>query len=153
DKPVTVKMPPGFVGVQVFKQIGLGGGGLGGGLDGGLGGGLGGGGLGGGGQALGGGAGGLGGGGYGGGGLGGGGGGFFSSPPEAVERIPFKSVCLEYGKTEPMPSMPYEVRPMDEFTDKPELQALIVMVGTNKLDPDAAQAAAWHLSSGLSWAQ
>jgi hypothetical protein len=150
DEPLTVKMPNGFVGVQVFKQIGggLGGGGLGGG-------GLGGGGLGGqqGGQnqSLGGGAGGQGGFGGGGGDLGGGGGGFFSIPAETVARVPFQSVCLEHGKPEPTSRMTYEIRPVDSFTDNEALQQLIDMVGTGRVDLNAAQAAAWHLSNDMSW--
>lgn len=154
DEPLTVKVPNGFVGVQVFKQIGggLGGGGLGGG-------GLGGGGLGGqgGGQnqslggGLGGGGGGFGGGGLGGGGLGGGGGGFFSVPAETVARIPFQSVCLEHGKPEPNSRMTYEIRPVESFTDNKALQQLIGMVGSGRVDLDAAQAAAWHLSNDMSW--
>ncbi|HEX6987545.1 MAG TPA: hypothetical protein VF170_19355, partial [Planctomycetaceae bacterium] len=137
DQPLTVKMPPGFVGVQVFKQIG---GGLGGG----------------GGQQVGGGAGGLGGGGLGGGGLGGGGaggGGFFSIPAETVARVPYTSVCLEHGKPEPSSRMTYEIRPVEEVTDDETLQALIALVGSGKIDADVAQAAAWHLTDGMSWAQ
>ena len=165
-EPLTIQMPDGFVGVHIHKQIGgLGGGGLGGLGGGGLGG-LGGGGLGGGlggggGQGVGGGlgggglGGGLGGGGLGGGGLGGlgGGGGFFSIPAETVARVPYKSVCLNYGKAEPNPKMDYEIRPVDSFTDNETLQALIGLVGTGNIDPEIAQAAAWHLSDGMSWAQ
>ncbi len=154
-EPLTVQMPDGFVGVHIHKQIGgLGGGGLGGLGGGGLGGGglggLGGGGLGGGGgQGVGGG---LGGGGLGGGGLGGGGG-FFSIPAETVARIPYKSVCLNYGKAEPNPKMNYEIRPVNSFTEDETLQALIGLVGTGNIDPEIAQAAAWHLSDGMSWAE
>lgn len=167
QEPLTVQMPAGFVGVHVHKQIGGLGGGLGGGGLGGLGGGLGGGGLGGGGlgggggQGVGGGlgggglGGGLGGGGLGGGGLGGigGGGGFFSIPAETVARVPYKSVCLNHGKAEPNPKMHYEIRPVDSFTDNETLQTLIGLVGTGNIDPEIAQAAAWHLSDGMSWAQ
>jgi hypothetical protein len=98
------------------------------------------------------GGGGLGGGGLGGGGLGGGGG-FFSIPAETVARIPYKSVCLNYGKAEPNPKMNYEIRPVNSFTEDETLQALIGLVGTGNIDPEIAQAAAWHLSDGMSWAE
>jgi hypothetical protein len=82
-----------------------------------------------------------------------GGGGFFSIPAETVARVPFKSVCLNYGKAEPNPKMHYEIRPVDSFTKDETLQTLIGLVGTGNIDPEIAQAAAWHLSDGMSWAQ
>lgn len=147
DKPLTVEMPPAFVGVHKQFDDNLGGGGLDGG--GGLGGG------GGGGQSVGGGlgGGGLGGGGLGGGGLGGGGGGgFFSIPPERTVSLPFQSVCLEHGKADPSPKADYRLVPVEEYTDDPVLQELITMVGTaSRFDREAAQAAAWHLTDSMSW--
>jgi hypothetical protein len=154
DQPLTVELPEAVVGVQVLPQ-GMGGGfgfgdtdsGSGGGQGGGQnqafgGGGLGGGGLGGGG---------FGGGGFGGGGFGGGGGGFFSIPPESKVRLPYKSVCLEHGKKDPHPRVQYKLVRVEEFTDKPELQELIKLVGSGKLDAQSAQAAAWHLANNMSW--
>ena len=155
DKPLTVELPEAIVGVQVLKQFG-GIGGMGGGTGMG-GGGFGGGGGMGGGQAFGGGAGGgLGGGGFGGGGLGGGGfggggGNFFSVPPEKVVRVPYHSVCLEHGKAVPNPRMTYRLTKLEEFTDKPALQELVRLIARNQINPQVAQAAAWHLSDEMSW--
>jgi hypothetical protein len=154
DKPLTVELPDAIVGVQVLPQAigGVGSGGLGTGSSG-LGGGQGGqqqsfgGGLGGGG---------FGGGGFGGGGLGGGGfggGGFFSIQPGQIVRVPYKSVCLEYGKKEPHPRVEYKLVAVDQYTDKPELQELIRLVGTGKIEQQSAQAAAWHLANDMSWPQ
>lgn len=151
---LTVKLPEAFVGQQVLNQLG---GGLGGG-----GGGLGGGGQGaggGGGQATGGGAGGGGGGGLGGGlgggggGLGGGGGGFFSVPAERVVRLPVRSVCLEYGKHEPSSRMEYRVTPVESFSKDPTLKEVLGFVSEGKASENVAQAAAWHLSNGMSWSE
>jgi len=163
DKPLTVNLPKGFVGQQILKQFGgggFGGGGLGGG-------GFGGGGMGGrgGGQSFGGGMGGMGGmggglgggmgGGQGGGGFGGGnfgaGGGFFSIPPEKVVRLPYQSVCLEHGKAEPRPRMRYRLVKIEQYTKNPALRELIELIGTNRIDQQVAQAAAWHMSSNMSW--
>jgi len=155
QKPLTVQMPKGVVGVQVLKQLGCGGGGglglcgggggdTGGGqqgqqqpIGGGLGGGLGG---------LGGGLGGIGGGLY-----GGGGGGFFSVPPKRVVAMPYRSVCLAHGKPEPSPRSTYKFVPVEEFTEDKRLQELIKLIGTNKIHPQVAQAAAWHLTDDMSW--
>lgn len=150
DKPLTVKVPDAVVGVAVNSQFGGGGGGgMGGG-------GMGGGGMGGGGgggqQAMGGGmGGGMMGGGMGGGMMGGGGGGMFSVPPESVVAVPFKSVCLEHGKTEPNSRSKYTVIPVSKFNSDPALYQLLSTVGAGKVDPQAAQAAAWHLSSKMTF--
>ncbi|QDT34244.1 hypothetical protein [Thalassoglobus polymorphus] len=138
DEPISVKMPQGFI-VSPLAQFGGGGGGYGGGGQGG--------GQGGGGQQQGGG----GTGGQQGGQQGGGGGGFFSIPAKKTLSVPYVSVCLEYGKIDPHPRSEYIVRPSTKFSDDPVLLTLIDMVGTGKLNPAAAQAAAWHLSSGMSW--
>ena len=144
---LTVKLPKGFAAVDehVLKQGcgGLcgGGGGLCGGASGGGGGG---------GQSQGGG---FGGGGLGGGGLGGGGGGGigFSVPPEKTVQVPTTSVCLEHGKPEPRPRMKYRIIPVERYTKDPRLQELIYLVGSNRIDKSAAQAAAWHLANKMSW--
>jgi hypothetical protein len=159
NTPISVKVPEAVIGVQVFPQ-GLGMGGMGGGM-GGMGGGMGGMGMGGmgGGQAMGGGMGGMGGGGLGGGGLGGGGmgggaaggAGFFSIPAERTVSVPMTSVCLEHGKANPNSRMTYRLARPSEFSDKPELPELLKLVGQNKIDRGAAQAAAWHIASGMSW--
>lgn len=153
DKPITVLLPDAIVGLHVHPQFGGGaiggaGGGLGGQGAGGLGGGQN--------QAIGGG---LGGGGFGGGGGGGfggqqgGGGGFFSIPAAETVRIPFQSVCLEHGKHSPTARNTYKVVPVEQYSDKPELKALCIAVGSGQVDRAVAQAAAWHISSGMTWDQ
>lgn len=155
DKPITVVLPDAVVGIQVHPQFG--GGGMGGGGMGGMGGG-GMGGMGGGGQqAMGGGmgGGGMGGGGMGGGGMGGGGmgGGFFSIPAAETVKVQMNSVCLEHGKKNPTARSTYRLVPVEQFSDKPELKVLCSAIGSGKLDRNVAQAAAWHLSSNMSWDQ
>ncbi|MFV0443313.1 MAG: hypothetical protein ACK5Q5_07060 [Planctomycetaceae bacterium] len=165
DQPLTVEMPQAIVGVQVLPQFGggFGGGGMGGGM-GGMGGGMGGmgggmGGMGGGNQSFGGGGmggmgGGMGGMGGGMGGMGGGmggGGGFFSVPPETIARVTYQSVCLEHGKPEPRPKLTYKLIRPEDYQDNPALHELLKLVSAGQVDKTAAQAAAWHLSSKMSW--
>lgn len=152
DEPLTVKLPEAAVGVpKHLAQFGGGAGGFGGG-------GLGGGGLGGGGGGqqtgggFGGGGGGLGGQGGGGGGFfGGGGGGFGSIPAESVASVPFNSVCLEHGKPEPTVRSEYVLVPVETVSNDPILRELLEVVGTGKVDRQAAQAAAWHLTDDMSF--
>ena len=49
--------------------------------------------------------------------MGGMGGGFFDVAPDRVGKIKVITVCLEHGKDDPNPRVPYELRPVDAFTD------------------------------------
>jgi hypothetical protein len=80
-----------------------------------------------------------------------GGGGMFSVPPERTAKVPFHSVCLEHGKNDPDPTVRYKIVPVEEYTKDEQLTALLTIVGTKAIDPQVAQAAAWHLSSKMSW--
>jgi hypothetical protein len=144
DVPLTVKLPDAFAAVPVLAQAAggggtkksYGGGGGGGGQNQGVGGG---------------GGGGLGGGGGGGGR--GGGGGAFDVAPEKVAKIKIDTVCLEHGKKEPAPNVPYEIRPIETFTSDASVQELCKMLATGQINQRAAQAAAWHLANHMTWEQ
>jgi hypothetical protein len=138
-QPVNVDLPEAFAAVPALAQFGGGGGG------GGMGGG--GGGSGGGGQSSGGGMGG------GGGGMGGGGGGgMFSIPADETAKIEVATICLDHGLKIPSSSKPYKIVPADKhLTNKPEVVELLKAFGRGELDPGAAQAAAWHMNSEVSW--
>jgi hypothetical protein len=157
DKPLSVKLPEAFAGVPVLAQRGGGeammgydtggssrsGGGYG---------------NSGGNQGIGGGMGGMGGmGGYGGmGGMGGRGmmgGGFFNVQPEKVGSLKVNTVCLDHGKDDPRPSMKYEIKPIDQYSNKPAVEELCRMLGQNQVPQRVAQVAAWHLNNGMSWEQ
>lgn len=98
--------------------------------------------------------GGFGGGGFGGGGLGGGGfGGGFNVAPEGVGKLKVPVMCLEHGKADPNVRIPYEIKPIDSYTEDARVQELLVMFGEGKLNHRAAQAAVWHLANGMSWAE
>ncbi len=167
DKPLSISMPPAFAGVPVVAQGqlgggaqgGLGGGGFGGGGQGG--GGFGGGGIGGG-QTTGGGfgggqgGGGFGGGGQGGGGFGGGGGGglgggAFNISPGEVGKVSVTTVCLEHGKTDPVPQMEYTIAPLSSFTSDPAIEQLCQLLAADLINTQVAQATAWHIANGMSW--
>jgi hypothetical protein len=105
-------------------------------------------------QAFGGGMGGMGMGGMGmGGGMGGMGGGFFNVPPEAVGKFKVTTVCLEHGKKEPRPrpGLKHEIRPIEEYTDRADVQEAVRMLGRGMMPQRVAQAAIWHLENDMSW--
>ena len=137
DKPLNVELPSAFAAVPVLAQMG-GMGGMGGRRGGRSGGGMN--------QGMGGGMGGM------RGGMGGmGGGGMFCVPPEKVGKINVPTVCLEHGKEEPRAAIPYEIKPLESFTSKGGVRELCEMLGQGQLDQRAAQVAAWHLNSDMSW--
>ena len=87
-----------------------------------------------------------------GGGMGGMGmGGMMNIAPEVVADFKVPTVCLEHGKAEPKPKIPYEIKPIAEFTDRADVHELCAMVGSGEINQHAAQAAAWHLNNDMSW--
>lgn len=137
-QPVTIQLPKAFAASPTLGQLGVGGGGGGGNRNSG-------------GnnnnqnQSIGGGGGGLGGGG---GGFGGGG---FNIAPEAIGKVKLDVVCLEHGKKDPNARIPYEIKPIEDFTSDARVQEVLVMLGEGKLPQRAAQAAAWHYTNDMSW--
>jgi hypothetical protein len=90
-------------------------------------------------------------GGGGGSGGGGGGGGFFSVPAEKTSEIDMATLCLDHGLRDPSSSMPYKLVPAEDHIDRPAVVELLKAFGRGDLNPQAAQAAAWHLNNDLSW--
>jgi len=77
---------------------------------------------------------------------------FFNLEPEKVGPLKLRTVCLAYGKAEPNPRVPYEVRPIEAVTCQPGVREVCRLLASN-VDQKALQAAAWHLNNGLTWDQ
>ena len=156
QEALAIEMPEAFVGVPVLAQAGGFGNGNGFGNQGGRGQGNGGGGQQGGNQGFGGGGGqGQQGGGFGnGGGQQGGnnlGGGVFNIPPGKRARVKVTTVCLEFHKEDPRPSLKYEIKPVDEYVKDQSVIEMLKMLANDEITQPVAQAAAWHRMDGLSW--
>lgn len=93
----------------------------------------------------------MGGGGMGGMGGGGMGGGMFSVPPETVRTLRVATVCLEHGKPEPSSRHPYKLVSLESYSEDPQLALILESFGRGEMTQKVAQAAAWHVTSGLSW--
>jgi hypothetical protein len=78
-------------------------------------------------------------------------GGMFHIPAGRAIKIKADAVCLEYGKPSPDARMKYELRPLAEVCDKPELAAVLTSLGKDQIDQRSAQAAAWHVTDDLSF--
>jgi len=142
DKPLTVKLPEAFAAVPVLAQLNGGAGGrsstttststtqaLGGGMPGMMGGMPG---------MMGGMPGGM-------------GGGMWNVPPEKIAQLKVPVVCLEHGKPDPRPAIPYEIKPLEEFSTTPGLREVLHALGSGQVSQRVAQAAAWHLQNGMSF--
>ncbi len=134
DRPLSVRMPEAFAGLPVLAQ-GLGGGGAAGG-----------GGAGGGNQGTGGGLGGGGGGGQ-------GGGAAFNIAPEKMVKVKVNIVCLDHGKADPNPRIPYELRPLDCYVSDPAIGESLKLMAAGEVSQRVAQIAAWHLNNHMSYEQ
>jgi hypothetical protein len=86
-----------------------------------------------------------------GGGMGGQVGGAFSVPPERVVKLQVAVVCLNYGKPDPSPHVPYTIVSAETYTSDPELREVIRMLGDGQMDQRTAQIAAWHVANHMSW--
>jgi hypothetical protein len=75
----------------------------------------------------------------------------FNIAPEKVGKFKLQCVCLEHGKPSPGPRIPYEIKPIESVSKKPEVAVVCAMLGREVLGQKAAQAAAWHFANGLSW--
>ena len=72
-------------------------------------------------------------------------------PAERVGEVRVPGVCLEHGKDEPRPSIKYELKPVEAFSKDPALYQMLKLFGEKKINQRVAQAAAWHISSKMSW--
>ncbi len=79
------------------------------------------------------------------------GGGQFSIPAEKTVTLKAETVCLEHGKKEPNANVPYEIKPIDSYTDDAKIQELCKMLGHGEASQRTIQAAAWHFASHMTW--
>jgi len=90
-------------------------------------------------------------GGMGGGGMGGMG--MMRVPAERQMKLKVTTVCLEHGKVDPNPRVTYKMIPAEEFTQDARVLEVCRLLGYSRMTQNVAQAAAWHLTDGLAWAQ
>lgn len=79
------------------------------------------------------------------------GGAAFSIPPESVRVLRTETVCLEHGKPEPYPNIPYKIERTETFSKDPVLAFILETLARKDVLQKVAQAAAWHVANKLSW--
>jgi hypothetical protein len=77
----------------------------------------------------------------------------FTVAANATVAVKVPTVCLEYGKREPMARMPYRLTAFDKVSQDPKVALILGGLASGHLSQKVAQAAAWHLASGRTWEQ
>ncbi len=77
--------------------------------------------------------------------------GFFSVPSQKTVQVPLKGICLAEGKPDPRPRMTYKLVKLETYTADPALQEALKLFATSEIDLQSAQAAIWHLTDKMSW--
>jgi hypothetical protein len=75
----------------------------------------------------------------------------FNVSPEKIGEMRLTTVCLDHGKPEPKAKIAYQLKPIDEVTDKPGVRELCCLMGRSDINHQSAQAAAWHLNNAKTW--
>jgi len=77
--------------------------------------------------------------------------GFFSVPAGKTIKVKVPCVCLEHGKPDPKPRIPYKIVPLESVTTEPGVAGVLARLGEGKYSQRVAQAATWHLANGMTW--
>jgi hypothetical protein len=77
--------------------------------------------------------------------------GTFPLQPRKTRTFRFATVCLEHGRPEPSPRIPYKLQRLDSFSGDPRLAFVIDGLASGAVSQKVAQAAAWHIANGLPW--
>jgi hypothetical protein len=77
--------------------------------------------------------------------------GSFAVQAGGTRTFRFATVCLEHGKPEPSPRVPYRLERLETFSPDARLAVVMACLASGQVSQKAAQAAAWHLANGLSW--
>lgn len=77
----------------------------------------------------------------------------FTVPAGKTVAVRAPTVCLDYGRREPTPRIPYRLVAIETVSQDPRLAVILGGLATGHVPQKVAQAAAWHLSSGRTWDQ
>jgi hypothetical protein len=82
-----------------------------------------------------------------------GGPGIFNVPAGKTIKTRVPCVCLEHGKPNPKPRVRYEILPLENVNDRPEMAELLAALGSGRYSQRVVQAATWHLTNDMTWEQ
>ncbi len=71
--------------------------------------------------------------------------------PGKVVTQPIPCFCLEFGKPDPSPRIPYQLRPLEDLTRIPAVREVLIRFGRRECTQRIAQLAAWHVANKTPW--
>lgn len=80
-------------------------------------------------------------------------GGLMRIGPAKTRKRTVVTVCLQYGKPDPVPAMKYELVRFESLDTDPLIERLCRELGGPDLTTSAGQAAAWHLIDSIAWTE
>jgi len=81
------------------------------------------------------------------------GGPLFNVLPGKIVKKKLPCVCLEFGKPDPRPRIPYRIERLENVCSKPGVREVLIVLGSGRCNQKTAQIAAWHLANDMSWEQ
>jgi hypothetical protein len=77
--------------------------------------------------------------------------GIFRIPPGRSIKKNAVTVCLEHGKADPKPNIPYQLMRLESLVHDPLLAGICSQLNSPQLDQVSGQAAAWHVANNMNW--
>ena len=77
----------------------------------------------------------------------------FNVLPGKIVKQKLSCVCLEFGRPDPNPRLPYRLERLENVQPKPELRQVLVALNRGACSQRVAQLAAWHLANDMTWQQ
>jgi hypothetical protein len=79
--------------------------------------------------------------------------GFFNVPAGKVIKVKLPATCLEFGKREPNSRIAYELKPLEQVTEREEVVTILSMIGRQEVSRRIGQLAIWHIANGTEWSK
>ena len=80
-------------------------------------------------------------------------GGLMNVLPGKIVRQKLPCVCLDFGKPNPQPHIPYRLERLENVQDEPAVRDLLLVLGRGGSPHRSVQLAIWHTANSMSWEQ
>ncbi len=71
--------------------------------------------------------------------------------PGKIVSHPVRCFCLEFGRPDPTPRVPYLLRPLTELTNGPTVRDLLIQFNRHQCSQRVTQLAVWHVGNKVPW--
>lgn len=78
-------------------------------------------------------------------------GGMLNVLPGRVVKQKLPCVCLDFGKRDPNPRLPYRLERLENVQDQADVRALLAVLGRGHVSQRIVQLAIWHVANDVNW--